>query len=76
MTEQPRGASTFFVPASGLCPSMWVETLRGLGETSVRQEILESEHFPLGNNEAPPGGQPAPPAVRHRIRLQDSVLQF
>ena len=56
--------------------SMWVETLRGLGETSVRQDILESEHLRLGNNEDPPGGQPAPPAVRHRIRLQDSVLQF
>ena len=56
--------------------SMWVETLRGLGETSVRQEVLESEHLLLGNNEAPSGGQPALPAVRHRIRLQDSVLQF
>ena len=56
--------------------SMWVETLRGLGETSVRQDILESEHLRLGHNEDPPGGQPDPPAVRHRIRLQDSVLQF
>ena len=52
---------------------MWVKTLRGLGETSVRQDILESEHL---HHEALPRGQPAPPAVRHRIRLQDSVLQF